>query len=357
MITVRYRKLASGKYSIYLDCYDENTKLRQYEFLKLYVARDYSQIQKIHPDDKVALQTVEKILEGKAPPPKLDNPTIQTKKTDTLLSFLESLHKNKEVLYTKQLYKHLKEYLPKKKDIQLSKIDTSWTGPFLSYSTKKHSGQLATALLVQLKTVLNLALKNGLVTDILLKPLTVLPTPIKEPDYLLPDEIISLEHTPVQFNIQIRDAFLFSLNSGLRWQDVKALSWEIVSETFNGCAKRYTLTLSHVLSKTVYTIGLNPLATSFLDKYSETSQTNKVKKLVFDKLPNKTNCHIRLRLWGYMAGLNKNLNFSMARNTFLYQSIQRQSSVNNVCKELGLLKTHRVKILSEKLKNYDSVTI
>jgi integrase len=357
MITVRYRKLASGKYSIYLDCYDESTKLRQYEFLKLYVARDYSQTQKIHPDDKVALQTVEKILEERVPYPKSDNPTIQTKRTDTLLSFLESLHQNKEVLYTKQLFKHLKNYLPKGRDIQLCKIDTSWTEQFLSFSTEKHSGQLATTLLTQLKTVLNLALKKGLITDNLLKPLSVLPTPIKEPDYLLPEEIISLEHTPVQFNIQIRDAFLFSLNSGLRWQDVKTLQWKNVSETFNGNSKRYTLTLTHVLSKTGYTIELNPLATSFLDKYSEDFQTNKAEKLVFDKLPNRTNCHIRLRLWGYLAGLNKNLNFSMARNTFLYQSIQRESSVNNVCKELGLQKTRRVKILSEKLKNYDSVTI
>jgi integrase len=239
----------------------------------------------------------------------------------------------------------------------LCKIDITWTENFLTFSKGNYSEHLAATLLTQFKTVLNIALRNGLITDNSLKPLTVLPIQVKEPDYLTDEETVKLEQTIATFNLQIRDAFLFSLYSGLRWQDVKTLKCKNVSETVNGNTKYYTLTLSHMLSKTVYTIELNSMATSILVKYSENQKADEGEKLVFDQLPNRTNCHVKLRLWGYMAGLNKNLNFSMARNTFLYQSIQKHQSVAQVCKELGLQKTRRIRILSKKLKSYDSITV
>jgi integrase len=357
MITVRYRKIASGKFSIYLDCYDEKTKERSYEFLKLYVARDYSQTQNIHLDDKSAMQSVRLILDERLKVNKSDTPVDSIKEPDTLLSFIEALHQKKEVTYTKQLYKHLKSYLSAGKDIHLCKIDITWTENFLTFSKGNYSEHLAATLLTQFKTVLNIALRNGLITDNSLKPLTVLPIQVKEPDYLTDEETVKLEQTIATFNLQIRDAFLFSLYSGLRWQDVKTLRYKNVLETVNGNTKYYTLTLSHMLSKTVYTIELNSMATSILVKYSENQKAEEGEKLVFDQLPNRTNCHVKLRLWGYIAGLNKNLNFSMARNTFLYQSIQKHQSVAQVCKELGLQKTRRVRILSKKLKSYDSITV
>lgn len=44
MVKIRYKKLASGKYSTYLDIYSTNSEERQrnYEFLKIYMSRDYS---------------------------------------------------------------------------------------------------------------------------------------------------------------------------------------------------------------------------------------------------------------------------------------------------------------------------
>lgn len=44
MVKVRYKKLASGKFSAYLDIYSNNSGEgpRNYEFLKIYVSKDYS---------------------------------------------------------------------------------------------------------------------------------------------------------------------------------------------------------------------------------------------------------------------------------------------------------------------------
>ena len=45
MVTIRYKELSSGKFSAYLDIYSnmgEGKGKRNYEFLKIYVGKDYS---------------------------------------------------------------------------------------------------------------------------------------------------------------------------------------------------------------------------------------------------------------------------------------------------------------------------
>lgn len=45
MVTVRYKKLSNGKFSAYFDIYSstgEGKGKRNYEFLKIYVDKDYS---------------------------------------------------------------------------------------------------------------------------------------------------------------------------------------------------------------------------------------------------------------------------------------------------------------------------
>jgi len=42
MIVIRYRKLKTGKYSVYLDSWNTNTNKHEYRFLKIQVLHDYS---------------------------------------------------------------------------------------------------------------------------------------------------------------------------------------------------------------------------------------------------------------------------------------------------------------------------
>lgn len=356
MIKVRYKKLASGKYSIYLDCYDETTKERQYEFLKLYVAQDYSQKQNIFPEDRPVMHAVRSILEEKAKNSTNNKKDIQEKETNTLLSFIEMLHQKEMAIYTKSLYKHLKNYLPAGKDPLISNIDLVWIERFSMYCKEKFSQTLATTLLLRLKTILNMAFKDGLVTNNSFDKFNLPSIPKVLPTYLTIEEIVKLEQFPVTFNPQIRDAFLFSLYAGLQWQDVTTFMWKTVSKTVQANHTIYSLTLCHRLDKTFYTIELNPKAAAILEKFAE-NQKPDGEKLVFDKLPNNTNCFTSLKLWGYQAGLNKNVNFSMARNTFIYQSLHKNKSIKEVCIELGLKKSRRMKLYLEELKNHDNNTL
>jgi len=372
MVTVRYKKLASGKYSIYLDCYDVTKKERHYEFLKQYVAFDYNKKSKVLPEDLAIMQSVQSIVAERT---KNDAPidTINPlNETNTLLSFIEEQHNNGLVLYTKAFTKHLKKYLALTKDPILTDIDSEWVEQFANYCKATYSVNHTRTLIQHLQSILSLARKNGFETVNPSKQLTDYPLTVKDLEYLTDEETDLLIQSQTTFNPHIRDAFLFSLYSGLRWQDMKTLKRDNVMESVNELeivnglktvnasasvnrlSKLYSLTLSHVYSKTVYMLELNAQASEIITNYLKDKTPD---QLVFDKLPNMTNCFTKLRLWGYQAGLQKDLSFSKARNTFMFKSIQKNDSITQMCKELGLQRRQKVKIIAKRLKNHDSITV
>lgn len=52
MITIRYKPLKSGKFSVYLDIYSTENQVREYKFLNIYVTQDYSKIKRIKEIDQ-----------------------------------------------------------------------------------------------------------------------------------------------------------------------------------------------------------------------------------------------------------------------------------------------------------------
>lgn len=364
MITIRYKKLASGKFSVYLDCYDETTKVRQYEFLKRYVVFDYSKKSKIFDEDVATMQEIAKLVAEKYP--HIQIPELQIEqKVDTLIAFIEFQQGRGKLLYIKSFLKYIKNYIGTQKDPQIRDITDDWINRFMKYCREESSEKYTRSLIQHLLTVLSFAQKNGLQTVNSTKPLTVLPLIIAESKWLTDNEISLLTQMEMPSTPQIKDAFMFSLYSGLRWQDIKALSWNQVTETVNGSKSEnrlksvnglpmYSLTLLHVGIKTVYTIDLNPHACEILIKNSQNKQTQ---GLVFDTIPNMTNCFTKIRLWGYFAGLDRDISFSIARNTYKYQLIHTTESVSHICKELGIIKPQKLKALVQKIKNYDSTTV
>ena len=385
MITIRYRKLASGKYSVYLDCFDETTKERKYEFLKKYVTWDYSQKKAIASEDSVTMESVLARVEERNKKYTLCNPTENVQEITSILAFIEYLHKKNIATYTITLYQYIKIYSPTGKDIPFPKIDEAWIHRFIDYCKKNYSLSQATILHNQLHLIIKKAIENGLtvnglsvngnilITKIVdgLKPLTVSAPPRKEPNYLSKDEIELLENSTVVPNVSIKNAFLFSLYTGLQWKDVKELTWGKIQltvnrsktvnsiETVNGKCD-YFITLSHLKSEETYAIKLNTKAIAILLQYSNNKNNlsnNNREALIFDKLPNKANTHRKLRLWGYQAGLKQDLCFSMARNSFMIESLLQKKSVNTICKDMGLRSKDRVLFISKKHKSNDNATI
>src|ERR1035437_1633217 len=100
MITIRYRKLASGKYSVFLDCFDETTKERKYEFLKKYVTWDYSQKKTIALEDSVTMESVLANVEERNKKHTLNDSTENIEEITSILAFIQYLHKKDIGTYT-----------------------------------------------------------------------------------------------------------------------------------------------------------------------------------------------------------------------------------------------------------------
>lgn len=141
-----------------------------------------------------------------------------------------------------------------------------------------------------------------------------IPKPVVNKLALLPSEVRQIEQ--LQFTTgqerlkKVRDMFLFSIYTGLRWGDVSNLT----SNSFIDNGK--VLVLSIRASKTNKQFQL-PLDLTFEGKaqeigkfYITTGHNNKLFKGIYNAFANKS-----LKTIGTLAGIKKNLHFHMSRHT------------------------------------------
>jgi|GEM_PF-3158370 len=123
MITLRYKPLKNGKYSIYMDIYVKDTTgkmKREYEFLKIYVSEDYSEKQRVKEADKDSVRYAQGIKNKRELEILNGNYGIIEKKAESqadYLSFLERevRRKTTNVDYNLALLKHTKAFVKDKR--------------------------------------------------------------------------------------------------------------------------------------------------------------------------------------------------------------------------------------------------
>lgn len=352
MIALRYKKLASGKYSIYLDSYNEATRKRSYLFLKLQVTKDYSSSHKVASQDKETMHKAMVELQKATGKLSENNPKASEKPSSinkegivTLVSFLEKQLLEEPQSNTKALLKHLRGFL-KGKDIPITRIGSKWLDSFQGYLSEQLSNTTVSTSLMLLRTHLNRAIQQGLLKNNPFEDYPLKKGTPRERQFLTNKEQTQLERTPANFNPQIRDAFLFACYSGLRWDDVKKLEQSQVSGTILKREKYLITVLKHIKSAKTYQVELSKEACAIIEKYL----SNK-KELVFDKLPNKSNCNIKLHLWGAIAGIEKNLCFSVARNTYALNLLKKGQPLKEVRKQIGLTSTYSTHIYETMLNS------
>jgi site-specific recombinase XerD len=352
MIALRYKKLASGKYSIYLDCYNEATRKRSYWFLKLQVTKDYSGGQKVAPQDNetmykamVELQNATGKLSENRTQAREKLSSIDKEGVVTLVSFLEKQLLEQPDNNTTALLNHIKVFL-NTKDISLVRISPKWLDKFQGYLLGQLSSTTVSSNLMLLRTHLNQAVKQGLLKNNPFEGYPLKKGIPKERQFLTDEELNQLKHTTTTFNPQIRDAFLFACYCGMRWDDVKNLHQNQLLGAIEKDGKCFVIELKHIKSTRTYSVELSKKAAAIIEKYFSYER-----ELVFDRLPNKSNCNIKLHLWGTMAGIDKNLCFSVARNTYALNLLKRGQLLKEVRKRIGLTNTYSAHIYEMMLSN------
>ena len=270
-VTIRFKELANGNKSIYLDIYINGK--RQYEFLKLYllpevgrnkVATRQKNSETMEIANIIKAKRVIEIKEGIA--------GIKTCKSKMTLDAWIDVYKKYKLKNTqspKNIEMHIyatKLQLEKYKGtmIKLCDIDTKYCIGFIDHLNKSKRKYTGTPLSNNTKKLyyayfndmLNRAVKEGLISK---NPFLEIDSKDKpkyrdsERSYLELDEVKILAQTEC-VNDDTKRAFMFSCFCGLRISDIRTLKWENIKTTLDNDG-RETLHLSLTQQKTSSTVS------------------------------------------------------------------------------------------------------
>jgi integrase len=140
----------------------------------------------------------------------------------------------------------------------------------------------------------------------------------------------------------LKNAFIFSALSGLRWSDIEKLTWSEVQNSGND----YYIRFRQKKTKGAETLPISEQAFNLLGK------RGKPEEKVFDNLKYSAWNNLKLREWVMKAGITKHITFHCARHTYATLQLNLGTDIYTVSKLLGHrhLKTTEVyaKVMDKK---------
>ena len=281
----------------------------------------------------------------------------QRKQNILLLDYLQQLVKGSVFAPTtrlamRTLSRHIEAYQPAQ--IKMSLINAKWLCGFLSYlkndatnrNSKRKKKKLSQNTIYNLFQVLGFALKQAQRDAIILRnPIQELSSNEKPKlrtdtrGFLTVDEVRRLMRTPYK-DEQIKCAFLFSVFTGLRWSDIKRLTWQDLQEDDNG---KYF----HIrMKKTAKPISV--YLSSIGAQYLPERMADGGNGLIFT-LPNNTRVNTHVRRWCKEAGITKPMCFHVARHTFGTMMLNNDVPLEVVSKMMGHTKLSTTEIYAKLL--------
>lgn len=338
-INLKYKDIDGGRKSIYLDYYKDGKRVR--ESLRLYllpetdrkaiagnkaVMRQAGEILRIRLEELAASDNG---LEIEAVVPDIPLAKVIKDYHSLILGRGDKSTANNIM----GMYRAVTAY--QGEDIMLSSVDVEYCDGLVDFLRDEyHSvhGRLkmttARAYIYLFSAALNLAVDNGLIQR---NPLFFVKIHDRitherpEKLHLSVDEIKLLMDTqcPVISRPQVKQAYMLSIFTGLTAPDVVGLRWKDIKTPPDGkrsvwCASRKIIV---------------PLSSNAVRWLPETSNR---RGLVFKGLPKDTEINNILRLWQNKAGIEKRLNFTLARNTFAYLILSTGADSATFCSLMGI---------------------
>jgi integrase len=343
MITLRYKKLKTGKYSLYLDIYttdDKGNPMRQYEFLKLQVSKDYSKIKNILSEDRENMDLATEIhrkreleIIGELNGVKA---RLGYKGHLPVITYLESILQKTGNQRIKTLLYHLKHYMDNEK-LTFGELDTTWLCEFKDYLVTNVSQNATVNYLKMFRARVKDAFRQDVITK---NPFDKFEMPRElesERTTLDATEVEKLIATPFPSHPHLRLGFLFSCFTGLRVSDIYALRWQdVLKEKDAEGTPVYYLNIRPIKTqKSSGKIVKLPLTRAAVEVLEEMETGRGLDDKVFDKLPTDRNARNLLKLWVARAGIKKNVYFHAARHTFATLSLTYGMDIYSVSKLLG----------------------
>jgi len=318
-VRLRKRRLPSGKLQLYLSIYSSGR--RRYESLNLFLTNN-----SVH--NKETLRLAEAIrakreLDAHANTEGISSPW---KRDTNFFDFAEAVYKNK-LFYAKRCYvnalDHLRAFAGP--NLMFTAINERFCTDYRTYIMGRVSRNSAVAYFARFKSILRVATKEGYLHRNPSEDLTI-HTVETQPKFLTYEQISALENTPCGNNI-VRDAFLFSINTGLRHKDIRSLVWSQIkggtlaftqSKTASPEVLPLTESAKAILKRQPRQIGVSSENEDYIFRLRRSSSVDKV-----------------LKTWGKRAGIDVKLSFHCARHTFATLMVTQNVDIYTVSKLLG----------------------
>jgi integrase len=246
--------------------------------------------------------------------------------------------------------KHLKKFI--KYDISFAQINKQWLDELRNYFLKEArtpannplSQNSAASYIRKVRAALNEAVKDGIIhRSPAIESESIRPEE-SEREFLTLEELQAVAKKDCEVPI-LKNAFLFSALTGLRWSDIQKLVW---SEVQYSKEIGYYIRFTQKKTKGVETLPISEQSYELLGSPRDANDK------VFDGLKYSAWQNIKLQNWIKSAGINKSISFHCARHTYATLQLTLGTDIFTVSKLLGHrdIRTTQVyaKIIDEKKK-------
>ncbi len=337
-VTLRKRK-KGNKISLYLDYYSDGK--REYEYLNLYLVAEpeKGKLTKEQKDENRKKLTMAEAIRSKRLL-EIKNEEYGFRDTEkvkgSFLSYFEQLtlkRRNSQGNWGNwdSVQKHLQKFAPN--GVSFKEVDKRWLEKFKVYlqdeaksKTGKHLSQNSqSSYFGKLTAALKEAVKDGIIQT----------NPANQVEGIKPDdpsrEFLTLEELQAAANVPcelpiLKNAFIFSALTGLRWSDIEKLVWSDVQHTEQS---GYYIRFRQKKTKGAETLPISEQAFKIL------GERGKAESKVFEGLYYSAWHNLKLREWVMKAGITKHITFHCARHTYATLQITLGTDIYTVSKLLG----------------------
>lgn len=344
-VRIREKQLADGNISLYLDMYYKGA--RKKEGLQLYLVPEVNATAKMQNANtrKLAEQIKAQRILDIQKNGLVDWESVKLSRT-TLNAWVDKYTKEEcgltpESMRSKRnAQTRVEQYLVYigKPDLLLTEVDKEFCKGFIAFlktctfnnGKKTLSATTCRIFVNRLTAALTKAVTEGLIDRNPFKLLDAKEKPQKNSsmrEFLTIEELRRIMATPCRYEI-VKQAFLFSCFTGLRYSDMKALLWSEIHKAAD--AKTLYIEHTQVKTKKSVTIPLSDEALKWMPKKKEG------KEQVFYQLQiTSTTVEVLLEEWMKESGIQKHITYHCSRHTAATMLLTLGADLYTVSKILG----------------------
>jgi len=335
-VEIREKKLNKGKVSLYLDIY--NNGEREYQFLKLYPLSNPRTVEERQSNKEIWRKA--KALQVKKESALINQRDVGLglRKSDMLfLDYFKELTEQRKRSVGNygnwdSAYKILVKYFGDKraKISDLTEEDLVGIRSYIlnDYKTKSEvslSKNAALSYFNKVKASLNQAFDEKLITDKIGARVKAIKGDETRREFLTEEELTKAINSDCEFPI-LKNAFLFSVYTGLRWSDINKLIWKDIQYTADS---GFSI---HFMQQKTQKIEYHPIPQIAMTLVGE-RQDEEMR--VFKGLKYSAWHNLKLAQWMMKAGITKKITFHSARHTYATLLLTKNVDMAVVSKLLG----------------------